>query len=528
MDRRVLTGDANETGQGQAFHGGDALPGGPLSGARSAIDRNTLFSLLPPAGRTYLLKLGFLRRYAPGEWVTREGQHSGRVFLIVSGTVQLLAAAGRGRYVVVRTLRTGDAFGFPGAGVVHGTTAARAFEDTETCVFPSEAIQDQGRQSPLFHEAVERFSAVQETEAFLRRASPFASLPPEVLLDLAANMKPGAIRAGEVLFSEGDEGDAMYLILRGSVGVEIDGQHVTTLRLGDCVGEAALVTNLPRSATIRAQDETALLRLDRGAFERVLNDHEEVNQFFIELLRRRDLLTPSVERQAGRATPRPTDATRAAERSNPEFASARNLFVSIGSLSALLAVLSWTVNGHNLAAPSQVLAVGATLAAAYRIERIPLVRNGGPSLAKLLILELLGLLVGLTWEAPFWSTLQASPAAVFLLKTAAVPLLTMVIISVASLRRGLPLEMDALVAGSALGLGAGAGRAVFFWFVTGPVPASDLAAAAWLELLLVPGIHVAILGMLGAGLWRARSQRSPQSLLAALGLALLSLSLAHL
>jgi len=70
--------------------------------------------------------------------------------------------------------------------------------------------------------------------------------------------------------------------------------------------------------------------------------------------------------------------------------------------------------------------------------------------------------------------------------------------------------------------------AVFFWFVTGPVAASDLAAAAWLELLLVPGIHVAILGMLGAGLWRARSQRSPQSLLAALGLALLSLSLAHL
>jgi CRP-like cAMP-binding protein len=78
--------------------------------------------------------------------------------------------------------------------------------------------------------------------------------------------------AGEVVFREGDRGDWLYVVLDGEVEVvrHVAGQGEVTLRRlgpGECFGEIALVTDAPRSATVRSRGAVDLLAVDRESFQ---------------------------------------------------------------------------------------------------------------------------------------------------------------------------------------------------------------------------------------------------------------------
>jgi CRP/FNR family cyclic AMP-dependent transcriptional regulator len=68
-----------------------------------------------------------------------------------------------------------------------------------------------------------------------------------------AGFPPAKFRPGEVIFSEGDKGDKMYVIRNGEVEVERDGKIVETLSTGGIFGEMALIDGSPRAATARAK-----------------------------------------------------------------------------------------------------------------------------------------------------------------------------------------------------------------------------------------------------------------------------------
>jgi putative methionine-R-sulfoxide reductase with GAF domain len=75
---------------------------------------------------------------------------------------------------------------------------------------------------------------------------------------------------GVTIFREGDQGDCMYVIQKGSVNIVKDtpeGEvHIATLREGEIFGEMALFERLPRSATAVALGETHLLTVDKNKF----------------------------------------------------------------------------------------------------------------------------------------------------------------------------------------------------------------------------------------------------------------------
>ena len=68
-----------------------------------------------------------------------------------------------------------------------------------------------------------------------------------------AGFPPAKFQPGEVIFSEGDKGDKMYVIRSGEVEVERDGKIVETLSGGGIFGEMALIDGSPRAATARAK-----------------------------------------------------------------------------------------------------------------------------------------------------------------------------------------------------------------------------------------------------------------------------------
>ena len=68
-----------------------------------------------------------------------------------------------------------------------------------------------------------------------------------------AGFPPAKFKPGEVIFSEGDKGDKMYVIRSGEVEILRDGHVVETLAPGGIFGEMALIDGSPRAATARAK-----------------------------------------------------------------------------------------------------------------------------------------------------------------------------------------------------------------------------------------------------------------------------------
>lgn len=118
----------------------------------------------------------------------------------------------------------------------------------------------------------------------------FAGLPKETLEALVANLTLISLEVGGVLFREGDPGDALYVIVEGEVSVQAEGPpRVEMARLGpgSFIGEVALMTDQPRSATVTAVQTAELLRIDRHTLSRVLADHGDVLRAVLRFVRDR-------------------------------------------------------------------------------------------------------------------------------------------------------------------------------------------------------------------------------------------------
>ncbi|HEY4178105.1 MAG TPA: cyclic nucleotide-binding domain-containing protein [Kofleriaceae bacterium] len=118
----------------------------------------------------------------------------------------------------------------------------------------------------------------------------FAGLPKDALEALVSNLALVPLEHGAVLFREGDVGDALYVIVEGEVSVQAEGPpRVEMARLGpgSFIGEVALMTDQPRSATVQALQTSELLRIDRQTLSRVLADHGDVLRAVLRFVRDR-------------------------------------------------------------------------------------------------------------------------------------------------------------------------------------------------------------------------------------------------
>ncbi|MGH3233659.1 MAG: cyclic nucleotide-binding domain-containing protein [Streptosporangiaceae bacterium] len=94
----------------------------------------------------------------------------------------------------------------------------------------------------------------------------FAPLPLARIELLAAEIEPRQFPAGAVLIREGEAGDHLHLIVDGSAAVSVRGAPRPSLSRGDCFGEIALLRDIPRTATIMAEQPLRTLALGREEF----------------------------------------------------------------------------------------------------------------------------------------------------------------------------------------------------------------------------------------------------------------------
>jgi CRP-like cAMP-binding protein len=87
---------------------------------------------------------------------------------------------------------------------------------------------------------------------------------------VAALLEEESAPAGDVVVYQGEIGARFYILRSGAVRVLVDGHEVSHLRSGDWFGEIALLRDIPRTATVQATEDTALLSLLDEDFHRAL------------------------------------------------------------------------------------------------------------------------------------------------------------------------------------------------------------------------------------------------------------------
>ena len=114
----------------------------------------------------------------------------------------------------------------------------------------------------------------------LRRVPLFANISPARLKLLAFTSELVAYGSGQVMFRQGDPGDAAYVFLSGTADVLIDSPSgpitVDTVNPNSIVGEIAILCDVARTATIMTTAPVEALRIRKDHFLRLLVEFPEM------------------------------------------------------------------------------------------------------------------------------------------------------------------------------------------------------------------------------------------------------------
>jgi transcriptional regulator with AAA-type ATPase domain len=123
----------------------------------------------------------------------------------------------------------------------------------------------------------------------LRGTRLWADAPDGTVRQAAGRMEPRRFSAGDVLIEQGAPGEALHLIVSGSVDVRVqveDGAEVAiaALHQGECVGEMSLLTGDPASADVVAKGDVETLALSAADFTAVVATDSGLLREFVRIL----------------------------------------------------------------------------------------------------------------------------------------------------------------------------------------------------------------------------------------------------
>jgi CRP-like cAMP-binding protein len=119
-----------------------------------------------------------------------------------------------------------------------------------------------------------------EKMLFLHGVDIFKDIPLDNLMTIAGIAREESYAKNTVLFEEGEEGDSLYLIVEGRVGVKKKGNEdeelIAVLGASQCVGEMAILSDEPRSATVETMEDTSLLVINKNSFKTLIRKNPEI------------------------------------------------------------------------------------------------------------------------------------------------------------------------------------------------------------------------------------------------------------
>jgi len=201
---------------------------------------------------------------AKGAAIFHKNDYTNSFFAVLEGDAFVHSVDGRGKEILIR-IGTGEFFGE--LGLISGRRRSATVSAGTGCVLletPRRSMLKLIASVPSVRRTLDEVSLKRLVRSYLA-----LGIPEDDLDFLVQGAELKCYAAGEVLFNEGDTADGLYLIRRGSVTASrsFGGREVVLsyVAAGNFVGEMALTSNVPRSATIRAAvyTEAILLQANR-------------------------------------------------------------------------------------------------------------------------------------------------------------------------------------------------------------------------------------------------------------------------
>lgn len=276
-----------------------SLPGKSANNLKMIRDALPLFKDLSDSQFRELIIESTVHQMEPGQVVFERNDYTDTFFSVVSGSVTIDLPSGGAIEIAC-----GNYFGE--MGLLSGRRRAATVRVGETAV----VLETPRKQMLKLMSSVQSVKD-QLDRAFVQRAletSVFPEADPNFLRELVTQCKQKLFKKNEALFKEGDIGDCLYVIRKGSVKVSrrnSSGADVTQtyIAAGNPVGEMALLSEepKPRSATVTALVPTETIVIGKSDFQRLLQASPKVQERIARLARSREVenITASLSAQAG-------------------------------------------------------------------------------------------------------------------------------------------------------------------------------------------------------------------------------------
>lgn len=211
-----------------------------------------------------------------GTQIIREGTPADSFYLIDSGEVDVIKGTKWGQAAKLTTLKCGEGFGDM-ALLTCSSRNTSVIAKTKVKLYTllkkdfDEIVQIDSTLTNMMIERRRDFSRYNK----LKTLQPFALVEPEKMLLLVTKMKEKTYAPGENIISQGEAGDAYYIVKQGRAAVirkeeDREPEKIAILNEGEGFGEEALIREKSRNATIQAIDETTVLILDKRDFDDIL------------------------------------------------------------------------------------------------------------------------------------------------------------------------------------------------------------------------------------------------------------------
>src|SRR6266542_2229597 len=123
--------------------------------------------------------------------------------------------------------------------------------------------------------------------ALIKKTPLFSRLSKKALEDVAHIADEIDLPAGKVMAKEGDRGREFFVLIEGEADVTKGDRSINTMKEGDFFGEIALVTKMPRTASVTATTDVRVLVITERDFSALLKRSPEVGRGVAEALAER-------------------------------------------------------------------------------------------------------------------------------------------------------------------------------------------------------------------------------------------------
>ena len=224
-------------------------------------------------------------------WIWRQARCScarvkqaNALYVVVAGLLRATTIQDDGGDLTLSEFGPGEMAGemaiLAGGGVYSATVSAA--EDAVLVRVPREVFERIAKSAPM---------AVREMAGGIRRRLArdqlaiglpklFGPLDETMLQFVEARVEWVRLHAGDMLFAEGDKGEELFFVLGGRLrAVSADGRVLNEMTRGESIGEIALLTGEPRTASVFAVRDSDLVRVSRHGIRRnrrdVSRDHAD-------------------------------------------------------------------------------------------------------------------------------------------------------------------------------------------------------------------------------------------------------------